>query len=78
MVTSARAHARELLGPQLDPTHVRATLEDQLLALAPALQRLPRRLTALGDQLEQGRFSMNLRLLAHPEDRSFVDGSCGS
>nr|WP_240977334.1 AarF/ABC1/UbiB kinase family protein [Knoellia sp. DB2414S] len=73
MVESARSHGRTLLADQFRPAQVRATLEDQLLTLAPVLQRLPRRLAAIGDQLEEGRLSVRVRLLAHADDRTFVE-----
>lgn len=73
MIEAARAHGRTLLGEQFTPTSVRRTLEDQLLGLAPVLQRLPRRVNVLGEQLEQGRLSVRVRLLADPRDRRFVD-----
>lgn len=73
LVSSAREHGRTMLNDQLGPAAVRATLEDQLLALAPVLQRLPRRLNAITDQLENGRLSVGVRLLADPRDRAFVD-----
>lgn len=73
LVTSVRARGRALLQEQLSPTSVRATLEDQLVALAPVLQRLPRRLAAITEQVEDGRLSVGVRLLADPRDRAFVD-----
>lgn len=73
MVESARDHGRTLLADQLRPDRVRATLEDQLLTLAPVLQRLPRRLAAISDQLEDGRLSVRVRLLANADDRGFVE-----
>ncbi|KGN32501.1 ABC transporter [Knoellia sinensis KCTC 19936] len=73
LVDSARRHGRALLGEQFMPSEVRATLEDQLLTLAPMLQRLPRRLAAITDQIEDGRLSVGVRILADPRDRAFVD-----
>lgn len=75
LVTAARSHGRVLMGEQLHPGSIRTTLEDQLLTLAPVLQRLPRRLSAIGDQLEDGRLSVRVRLLAHPDDCTFVEES---
>ena len=41
---------------------------------APLVERLPRRLDAVGRQLEDGELSVRVRLLDDAEDRAFVTG----
>jgi ubiquinone biosynthesis protein len=53
---------------------LRKTAADELIALLPALRRLPRRLDRLGGALEAGRLSVNVRLLADPADRRYLTG----
>ncbi len=74
LVASARVEGRTMLGDQLRPERVRATLEDQLVTLLPLVQRLPRRINAITDNLERGRTSFNVRLLADERDRGFITG----
>lgn len=73
LVDSARKQGRTLLGEQFSPQQVRQSLEDQLLTLVPLLQRLPRRVATIADQLEAGRLSVGVRLLGDPRDRAYVD-----
>lgn len=74
LVDGARAAARDLARDRLDPAHVRAALERQAAAALPMLQRLPRRLSKVLDQVESGRLGVSVRVFAHPDDRSFVAG----
>lgn len=74
LVANARVEGRAMLGEQFRPERVRATLEDQLLTLMPMVQRLPRRINAITDNLERGRTSVNVRLLADEQDRGFITG----
>jgi ubiquinone biosynthesis protein len=47
---------------------------DELTSLLPMLRRLPRRIDRVGQALETGRLSVNVRLLADPSDRRFLTG----
>lgn len=38
----------------------------------PMIDRMPRRINKITEDLEQGRFSMNMRVLENPSDRSFL------
>src|SRR5699024_7512298 len=53
---------------------LRAGVEEQLLQVLPVLQRLPRRLDALADAAQHGDLGLDVRVFAHPEDRSFLTG----
>ncbi|NYI70762.1 ubiquinone biosynthesis protein [Naumannella cuiyingiana] len=74
MITAARAQAPALTGELGGPAAVRETLEQQLLGMLPALQRLPRRVDKITEQLADGRFTARVSVLAQPEDRRFLTG----
>jgi ubiquinone biosynthesis protein len=74
LVSAARRQAGELLNQQLSPEALRDRLDSELLKLVPVLQRLPRRLSKISEELELGRLSVNVRLLANPNDRGFLLG----
>lgn len=74
LVTAARARGRDLLSDQISPGQVRAALDDQLVALLPLLQRLPRRIGSITDQLDRGRLGFSVRLLVDPGDGQFLLG----
>jgi ubiquinone biosynthesis protein len=74
IVAEARRFAAEQLAEQFSPDVLRKTAADELIALLPALRRLPRRIDRLGGALEAGRLSVNVRLLADPADRRYLTG----
>jgi ubiquinone biosynthesis protein len=72
IVATARAQGRAIMGQALKPGNLRHSLERQLLSLLPVVQRLPRRINKITEDLEQGRLSINIRPLADPRDRRFI------
>lgn len=74
VVRSAREEGRGLVAEQLSLTEARARVESQLATLLPLLQRLPRRVVKLSEDLEAGRFTMTVRAFRDPQDRAFVTG----
>lgn len=74
LVTAAREQGRAILTERFTPQGTRQLLEDQLTALIPLVQRLPRRVDAIAESLSDGRLSVNVRLLADPDDRRYVTG----
>jgi ubiquinone biosynthesis protein len=74
IVAEARQFASGQLAERLGPEELRRTAMDELAALLPMLRRLPRRVDRIGQALETGRLSVNVRLLADPSDRRFVTG----
>lgn len=72
MIGVARAKSRAIFSDVLDPARVRNQVRLQIATILPMLQRLPRRIDHLTNQLETGRFTMNARILADPQDRVFV------
>ncbi|HEX4255634.1 MAG TPA: AarF/UbiB family protein [Streptosporangiaceae bacterium] len=74
IVAEARQFASGQLAEHLGPEELRRTALDEVASLLPMLRRLPRRVDRIGQALETGRLSVNVRLLADPSDRRFVTG----
>lgn len=72
LVGAARAEGRTLSREKLGPQAVKDALLGQVASVLPMLQRLPRRLNRLTEDLEAGRFTVNTRVLGHDDDRAFV------
>lgn len=73
LVDSARTVAREVVG-DISPESLRDELGTRLLRLVPILERLPRRLDRISDDLAEGRFQVRIRPFADPADRRFLTG----
>ena len=73
VVAAARAEGKRIMGRQFKPGNLKDQLESRMLQLLPLLDRMPRRINKLTEDLEQGRFSMNVRMLADNRDRHFLD-----
>ncbi|SIO86617.1 AarF/ABC1/UbiB kinase family protein [Nocardiopsis sp. JB363] len=71
-VSEAKRYAGARMSEQLDSGNLRELATGELLALLPTLRRLPRRLDRITDQLHKGRFTVQARLFAHPEDRRLL------
>ncbi|WP_157245040.1 ABC1 kinase family protein [Nonomuraea typhae] len=74
MFGAAREQGRALMREAVEPGAVRANLEERLAGYLPVLQRLPRRINHLVEDLEHGRLSVNVRPLADDGDRRFLTG----
>lgn len=74
LVAAARAEGNRLMNGKLTVGSVKDEFEQRLVSLLPLLNRLPRRINKISEDLEQGRFSMNVRVLAHPADRRYLTG----
>jgi ubiquinone biosynthesis protein len=74
IVNEARRFAANYLAEQFRPDSLRAAATDELTTLLPVLRRLPRRIDRIGESLETGRLSVNVRLLADDSDRRYVTG----
>ncbi len=74
VVATARDQGESLLGGRMSPTAVREQLETQLMTLIPMLQRLPRRVDRVADQLESGRLTVRLSLFGTHREEAFVTG----
>ncbi|MCB7135294.1 ABC1 kinase family protein [Cellulosimicrobium marinum] len=74
LVAGARDEAEPLVRRLVTPDALRRKVTQQLVGLAPELQRLPRRASRLVSDLEAGRLAVNVRVLADPQDRAFLTG----
>jgi len=73
-VAVARARGSELAQELTGPEAVKEQVEHQLSTLLPVLARLPRRISRISEQLEDGSLTVNVRSLGHPGDRAWVGG----
>ncbi|MCK1795069.1 AarF/UbiB family protein [Streptomyces sp. XM4193] len=74
IVEEARTFATNELTRRLSPKQLTRSLTDEAAVVLPMLMRLPRRLERITGALEQGRFSVGVRLLADERDRRFIRG----
>lgn len=74
VVEAARRQSREMMREAIAPEAVRADLESRMAGYLPLLQRLPRRINKLAEDLEHGRISINIRPLSDERDRRFLTG----
>jgi ubiquinone biosynthesis protein len=74
VVAEARAFGRRHLADELRPESLERTAMEQLALLLPSLRRLPRRLDRISSNLEKGRLSVGVRLLADRRERQTVAG----
>ncbi|MDQ2846293.1 MAG: AarF/UbiB family protein [Actinomycetota bacterium] len=72
LVTEARAVAADLVTDQVNAETLKSAAIDEIVALAPILRRLPRRLERIAAAAEHGRFNVNIRPLADERDRAFI------
>lgn len=73
LMDAARNAGREVIG-DITPDRVKAELTQRAMHLLPLLEQLPRRINKISDDLESGRLTAHVRMISHPEDRSFVRG----
>jgi ubiquinone biosynthesis protein len=70
----ARAAGSRRIAETFAPHRLRDTIEEELIALLPALRGLPRRIDRIGDAVEHGRLRFTIRLFADEDDRRLVTG----
>ena len=72
VVAVSRREGNRLVRSKLKGTKITDELQRRALQLMPMIDRMPRRINKITEYLEQGRFSMNMRVLENPSDRSFL------
>lgn len=72
LVEVARTVGADVTRDQFRPDGLRAVWDGVLLEAMPLLRKLPRRISHLTEDLHDGRLSVNVRVLAHGEDRNFI------
>lgn len=74
LLEEARGLARDQIRDQVTPDGVRDLLVREVLAVLPGVRRLPRRVDRIGEALESGQLSVNVRVLADRRDRRLLTG----
>ena len=74
LLEESRGLAREQITDQLRPGKLRDLAAKELLGVVSAARRLPRRVDRIGEAIETGRFTVNIRLFADSRDRQLVSG----
>ena len=77
IVDEAKAFVSREFAERMAPESLKDTAADEIRAMLPTLRRLPRRIERISSALEQGRLSVNMRLLADPRDRAVLAGYLG-
>lgn len=72
VVAASRAEGNRLMRSKVKETNLTEELQRRAMQLLPMIDRLPRRLNKITEDLEQGRFSMNMRVLENSSDRRFL------
>ncbi|WP_372699633.1 ABC1 kinase family protein [Arthrobacter sp. JSM 101049] len=73
VVAAAREAGRKIIGAQFTAASLKDELEVRAMQLLPTLREWPRRLNKITEDVERGRLSVNVRVLAHPADRGFLN-----
>lgn len=74
LLEESRGLAAEQIRDQLRPAAVRNVLVRELFGLVTSARRLPRRIDKITEAVEDGRLSVNIRLLSDRRDRQTVSG----
>lgn len=72
LMSLAQTDLAAVVGQSLRPAALRQQLEDQVAATLPLLQRLPRRINRITEQLESGTFSVRIATLEQRKERTFI------
>ncbi|HEX7658286.1 MAG TPA: AarF/UbiB family protein [Pseudonocardiaceae bacterium] len=74
LLTSAREQSGDLSHTTFSMDEITQTAQEQLMSLLPVVRRLPHRINKITEDLENGRFTINIRMLADQRDRAFITG----
>ncbi|MFC7401507.1 ABC1 kinase family protein [Citricoccus sp. GCM10030269] len=72
LVSAAREMGSELLKDRFRPGSLKESATTALLEAMPIISQFPRRANRIADDLQGGRLSFNVRVLAHENDRRYV------
>ncbi len=70
--TAARAEGARLVLGKINVGSDKDQFEQRMMALLPLIDQLLRRINKISEDLEQGRFFINVRTLAHPADCRYL------
>lgn len=68
-VGEAKRFVNARVAERVNPRDLRDKAMGEVMAMLPTLRRLPRRIDRITDQLHRGRFTVQVRPFAHPDDR---------
>lgn len=71
LVAEAGSYAQRRIEDEMHPMTMARNIGKELLSTIPILKRMPQRFDRMTSQMVDGRFSLNLRLVADARDRSF-------
>ncbi|WP_026118555.1 ABC1 kinase family protein [Nocardiopsis salina] len=71
-VAEAKRFVSARVAERVNPEDLRDMALGEVVAMLPTLRRLPRRIDRITDQLHRGRFTVQVRPFAHPDDRRMV------
>ncbi|MBA8990484.1 ubiquinone biosynthesis protein [Curtobacterium pusillum] len=74
LLEESRGLAREQIRDQLRPGKLRDVAVRELFGAVSAARRLPRRVDRIGEALETGKLSVNIRLFSDRRDRQTLNG----
>ncbi|SOC86614.1 ubiquinone biosynthesis protein [Curtobacterium sp. 314Chir4.1] len=74
LLEESRGLAREQIRDQLRPGKLRDVAVRELFGAVSAARRLPRRVDRIGEAIETGKLSVNIRLFADRRDRRTLNG----
>ncbi|WP_144749621.1 ABC1 kinase family protein [Curtobacterium pusillum] len=74
LLDESRGLAREQIRDQLRPGKLRDVAVRELFGVVSAARRLPRRVDRIGEAIETGKLSVNIRLFADRRDRRTLNG----
>ncbi|WP_439691700.1 ABC1 kinase family protein [Curtobacterium sp. SP.BCo] len=74
LLEESRGLAREQIRDQLRPGKIRDVAVRELFGVVSAARRLPRRVDRIGEAIETGKLSVNIRLFADRRDRRTLNG----
>jgi ubiquinone biosynthesis protein len=74
LLEESRGLAREQIRDQLRPGKLRDVAVRELFGVVSAARRLPRRVDRIGEAIETGKLSVNIRLFADRRDRRTLNG----
>ncbi|AGF72412.1 ABC1 kinase family protein [Corynebacterium halotolerans] len=72
IVETARTVGSDMTRSQFRPDNLKDAANAVMLETIPLLRKLPRRISHITEDLHDGRLSVNVRVLAHAEDRNFI------
>ncbi|WP_111720990.1 AarF/ABC1/UbiB kinase family protein [Homoserinimonas sp. OAct 916] len=72
VLNGAKDFARSRFADAFKPSSMKNSVTDEMTTMMPILRRLPRRLDQITAQLEAGRLSFNMRILADERDRRYI------